>query len=267
MGFLYISFLALIQGITEFLPVSSSGHLVLISQILNKPEHNLHLDVSVHFGTLLAVILFYRKDVLLLASGFSENVRFNFSHKNALFFRLLIIATIPVIILGLIFKLTGFVDSLRSIKIVGLGMLIFSIFLYLSDKYGKKDRIKSEWSYRDAIFMGLWQSVALIPGTSRSGNTITGALILGFSRESSTNLSMIMSIPTILASSVLLSLDLTRIDSTNLNLSSVALAVFLSFIAALLSLSLLIRFIRTHNFTPFIIYRVSLGIILLYLTY
>lgn len=267
MGFLYISFLAIIQGITEFLPVSSSGHLLLISQLFDKPEHNLQLDVAVHFGTLLAVMFFYRQDLHFLISGFYENIKRNFNHKDAVFFRLLVIATLPVILAGLTLQSTGFINELRSLRIVGYGMIIFGIILYISDRYSRKNRLKTEWTRKDALIMGVWQAAALMPGTSRSGNTISGGLFLGFSRSSCVTLSLIMSIPTILASTLLLSIDLIKVDFENSNTTILILAASLSFLAAILALTLLVHFIKNYSFTPFVIYRIVLGSIILYLSY
>lgn len=267
MGFLYISFLAIVQGITEFLPVSSSGHLLVASQLFNKPEHNLQLDVAVHFGTLLAVVLFYRQDLYFLISGFYENIKRNFNHKDAIFFRLLVIATFPVILAGLILQSTGFINELRSLRIVGYGMIVFGIILYISDKYSPKNRLRTDWTYKDALIMGIWQAAALLPGTSRSGNTISGGLFLGFSRSSCVTLSLIMSIPTILASTLLLSIDLIKVDFENSDATILISATSLSFLAAILALTLLVRFIKSYSFTPFVIYRMVLGSIILYLSY
>ena len=267
MGFLYISFLAIIQGITEFLPVSSSGHLLLVSQLFNKPEHDLQLDVAVHFGTLLAVVLFYRQDLYFLISGFYENIKRNFNHRDAIFFRLLVIATLPVILAGLVLESTGFINELRSLRIVGYGMIVFGIILYISDKYSPKNRFKTDWTHKDALIMGVWQAAALIPGTSRSGNTISGGLILGFSRSSCVTLSLIMSIPTILASTLLLSIDLIKVNFEDSDVTVLGLATSLSFLAAILALTLFVRFIKSYSFTPFVIYRIVLGSIILYLSY
>ncbi|MDG2474132.1 MAG: undecaprenyl-diphosphate phosphatase [Paracoccaceae bacterium] len=267
MGFFYISILAVLQGITEFLPISSSGHLLLLSELFNQPEQTLQVDVAVHFGTLVAIILFYKKDFLSLTSGLHKNMTLRFNHNDAQFFRLILLATLPVIFCGLILKLTGLIHEIRSIKVIGIGMIIFGIILYISDKYGKKNRLKSDWTYKDAFIMGLWQTAALIPGTSRSGNTITGGMFLGFSRESAVNLSLIMSIPTILASSVLLSLDFIAIELKNSDLKILLLGAFFSFLAARLTLSLLVRFVKTYSFTPFVIYRLILGLSILYISY
>ena len=267
MGFFYISFLAIVQGITEFLPVSSSGHLLLISELLNQPDQTLQVDVAVHFGTLLAVVMFYRNDFKSLSRGLHKNMVFNFIDSEARFFRLLVLATLPVICAGFILKFTGFIHEMRSLKVIGIGMIVFGLILYLSERYGKKTRINKDWTYKDAIIMGVWQAFALLPGTSRSGNTISGAMFLGFSRESSVNLSLIMSIPTIFASSMLLLIDFITIDFENSNVQIIALCVLLSFLSAMIVLFLLVKFVRNNSFVPFVVYRLMLGSLILYLAY
>ncbi len=259
--------MAIVQGITEFLPVSSSGHLILLSKLFDQPDQSLQVDVAVHFGTLLAIIIFYRKDFKSLSHGLHKNLTFNFFDNDAHFFRLLLLATLPVICAGFILKFTGLIHEIRSLKVVGFGMIVFALILYLSDKYGKKNRVKNDWSYRDALIMGVWQAFALIPGTSRSGNTISGAMFLGFSRESSVNLSLIMSIPTIFASSALLFTDFVNADFENSNSSIIAISVILSFTAAIIALSLLVKFVKTNNFFPFVVYRLILGLLILYLAF
>ena len=267
MGFFYISFLAIVQGITEFLPVSSSGHLLLISELLNQPDQTLQVDVAVHFGTLLAVVMFYRNDFKSLSRGLHKNMVFNFIDSEARFFRLLVLATLPVICAGFILKFTGFIHEMRSLKVIGIGMIVFGLILYLSERYGKKTRFNKDWTYKDAIIMGVWQAFALLPGTSRSGNTISGAMFLGFSRVSSVNLSLIMSIPTIFASSMLLLIDFITTDFENSNVQIIALCVLLSFLSAMIVLFLLVKFVRNNSFVPFVVYRLMLGSLILYLAY
>ena len=267
MGFFYLSFLAIIQGITEFLPVSSSGHLILLSKLFDQPDQSLQVDVAVHFGTLLAIVMFYRNDFKSLLNGLHKNLVFNFIDNNARFFRLLVLATLPVICAGFVLKYTGFIYEMRSLKVIGFGMIIFGLILYVSDKYGKKKRVYRSWSYKDALIMGVWQALALIPGTSRSGNTISGGMFLGFTRESSVNISFIMSIPTIFASSSLLLIDLIRLDFKSADTTTLLICTFLSFFASLAALNLLLKYIRKRNFTPFVIYRLILGSLILYLVY
>ena len=267
MGFFYISFLAIVQGITEFLPVSSSGHLLLISELLNQPDQTLQVDVAVHFGTLLAVVMFYRNDFKSLLRGLHKNMVFNFIDNEAQFFRLLVLATLPVICTGFIFKFTGFIYEMRSLKVIGFGMIVFGLILYIADRYGKKNRDNKDWTHKDALIMGVWQAFALVPGTSRSGSTISGAMFLGFSRESSVNLSLIMSIPTIFASSMLLLIDFITIDFENSNVPIIALCVLLSFLSAIIALSILVKFVQNNSFVPFVVYRLMLGSLILYLAY
>ena len=267
MGFFYLSFLAIVQGITEFLPVSSSGHLLLLAKLFNQPEQNLQVDVAVHFGTLLAIIIFYKKDFRSLLIGLRKNLSSNFFDSEARFFRLIVLATLPVICAGFMLKFTGLIYEMRSLKVIGFGMIVFGLILYISDKYGKKNRVYHEWSYKDALIMGMWQAFALIPGTSRSGNTISGGMFLGFTRESSVKISFLMSIPTIFASSSLLLIDLIRLDFKGADTTTLLLCTFLSFFASLAALNLLLKYIRKRNFTPFVIYRLILGSLILYLVY
>tara|TARA_Y100001968_G_C19193454_1_gene636349 strand:- start:23 stop:829 length:807 start_codon:yes stop_codon:yes gene_type:complete len=266
MALYYISLLAIIQGFTEFLPVSSSAHLVLLSKISSAEGHSLELDISVHFGTLLALLIFFYKDVFKLLLGLKENISGNFNTLEAKTFRLLIVATVPVFLVGIILIFTGLVGFIRSIRIIGWSMIVFAILLYIADRYGKTNRKKKEWTLRDAIFIGLWQSIALIPGASRSGTTITGARILGFSRLDSTQLSMILAIPTILGSTSILVPDLITNSYPIAEIRDIVLSTFFSFLAALISLFLLIRYVKKLNFTPFVLYRLLLGLFLLYIS-
>ena len=179
---------------------------------------------------------------------------------------LLIVATIPVVIAGLLLKLSGLDMALRSTALIGWTMLGFGVLLWWADRTGSQTKTATDWSLRDAIVMGLWQAVALIPGTSRSGITITGARFLGYQRTDAAKLAMLMSIPTIFASGTLLVLDVAGQTDTAL-LRDMALAALFSMLAALCALSLMMRLLRTVSFTPYVIYRVGLGLILLYIAY
>jgi len=257
--------LALIQGITEFLPVSSSGHLILLPQLTGTQDQGQALDVAVHVGTLFAVMLYFRSDVARLFSGGFDILRLRKSPDASLAW-LMIIATIPVIIAGFILKVTGLADQMRSIIVIGWAMLVFGLILYWFDTRAPVTRKAESWNLRDAIVMGLWQAVALIPGTSRSGATITGARALGFERADGARLAMLMSIPTIIASGALLALDLTGETRPGL-LRDAAIAAGFAFVAALLALTLMMRLLRAVSFTPYVIYRVVLGVILLAIGY
>lgn len=267
MAFYYILMIAVVQGITEFLPISSSSHLILLSKFFQQIEHGIEIDISVHFGTLVAVILYFRKDVLILVKGFKHNISGNYKEHDAQFFRLVLLATAPVIITGFIIFSTDIIDTLRSLKVIGWSTIIFGFLLYFSDKYGNSDRTKSSWDNKDAIIMGIWQAVAIIPGSSRSGTTITGARFLGFSRTDGAELSMLMSIPTILASSCLLAYNLIISEVSFSGIKILLISSFFSFIFALLSLVFLFRFIKIYNFSFFVVYRVIIGLSVLFLAY
>ncbi len=266
MTWLHLILLALIQGITEFLPVSSSGHLILLPKLLGAQDQGPILDVAVHIGTLSAVMLYYRRDVWQLIIGSLDVLRGRTNTDAAHLFLLLAISTIPVIIAGLLIKTLGIMDDLRRIDIIGATMIGFGIVLYLADRFGKHTREASEWTLKHAIIMGLWQVLALIPGTSRSGATISGARALGYSRIQSAKLAMLMSIPTIMASGLLLGADVVIADDREL-LQEAAIAALMSAIAALIALSLMIRLLRHISFTPYVIYRIILGIVLLVIAY
>jgi len=258
--------LALIQGITEFLPVSSSGHLVLLPNLTGLADQGQVIDVAVHMGTLGAVIAYFRADVRLALTGTPRLLTGRIDTAGAKLAFLLLIATIPVIIAGLILHLTGLDDAMRSIAVIGWTMLIFGIVLYWADQRGPQVKPASDWSLRDAVILGLWQAVALIPGTSRSGITITGARLLGYDRESAARVAMLMSIPTIAASGILLGGEVILTANAQAARDG-AIAAALAFGAALLALTLMMRLLKTVSFTPYVIYRVGLGVVLLGIAY
>ena len=264
--FYHLLSLALIQGITEFLPISSSGHLILLPSFTNFPDQGLLIDVSVHVGTLLAVIIYFFRDSLSILKGFSDLATGNRHSVPAQLTKFLIWATIPVIILGLILKITDIIDLLRNIKVIGWTMIIFGIFLYLADHFSFSKKINLNYSIRDALIMGLWQSAALIPGTSRSGATITAARILGYKRKSAARIAMLMSIPTILASGSLEIIDVWHKADFN-HFNDAVIVICLSFIFAFLTLTIMMRLLNSISFTPYVIYRILLGVLLLAIAY
>ncbi|MCK0126122.1 undecaprenyl-diphosphate phosphatase, partial [Gelidibacter sp. F2691] len=179
---------------------------------------------------------------------------------------LLVIATIPAVILGLIFKVTGISDAMRSIKVIAWTMIIFGLVLYWVDQKGAVHKTAKDWSLKDAVIMGFWQALALIPGTSRSGATISGARALGYERSDGAKLAMLMSIPTIIASGVLLGAEVAATADAQVAKDG-AIAAMFSFVAALLALSLMMRLLRSVSFTPYVIYRIALGVVLLGIAY
>lgn len=266
MPIFHLLLLAVIQGITEFLPVSSSGHLILLPYLIGVDDQGLVIDVAVHIGTLFAVILFFRQDVALCISGLPRLLTGHIDTPGSRLAFLLVVATIPVLAAGSLLHFTGLVHLLRSATIVGWTMLIFGILLYWADRQTVSHKTSSDWTLRDAVTLGLWQIIALIPGTSRSGITITGARFLGYGRAEAARLSMLMSIPTIAASGVLLGAEVLVTADVSAARDGAIAAVF-SFLAALLALSLMMRMLRSVSFTPYVIYRVILGVVLLWIAY
>ncbi|WP_370287011.1 undecaprenyl-diphosphate phosphatase [Pseudooceanicola nanhaiensis] len=262
MSLFHLFLLAVIQGLTEFLPISSSAHLILFPQVTGMQDQGQVIDVAVHFGTLGAVILYFWPDVKMGLLGIPDMLSGRLETPGARLAFLLVIATIPVILFGLALKLTGLDDAMRSVAVIGWTMLGFGLVLWWADRVSDGQKADTDWTLRDAVIMGLWQAVALIPGTSRSGATITGALFLGYNRRDAAKLSMLMSIPTIIASASLLSLDIIRDGNTELAFEAVIAAIF-AFLSALLALALLMRLLKSISYTPFVIYRVILGVVLL----
>lgn len=266
MPLLQLLILALIQGITEFLPISSSGHLILLPALTGMQDQGLAIDVAVHVGTLGAVILYFWRDVAEGVAGIPRMLTGRIDTPGSRLAFLLLIATIPVILAGLAMKLTGLDELLRSTAVIGTTMLVFGIVLWWADRTGPQELEAQDWTVTDAIKMGLWQAVALIPGTSRSGITITAARFLGYTRHDAAKLSMLMSIPTILASGGLLALDVIG-DTTPGLMKDAAIGAAFAFVAALAALTLMMRLLKSVSFTPYVIYRVLLGVFLLWIAF
>ena len=266
MPIFHLILVALIQGITEFLPVSSSGHLILLPQLTGLADQGQEIDIAVHVGTLFAVILYFWVDVRVGLAGIPRMLTGRIDTPGSKLAFLLLIATIPAILFGLVLKLTGLSDAMRSMTVIGWTMLLFGLFLWWADQRGATDKTDAEWSLGDAVKMGLWQAVALIPGTSRSGICITAGRLLGYARHDAAKLAMLMSIPTIFASGALLSVEVIATADAQAARDG-AIAAVLSFVAALAALSLMMRLLRTTSFTPYVIYRVILGLGLLALAY
>jgi undecaprenyl-diphosphatase len=258
--------IAALQGITEFLPISSSGHLILLPALTGTADQGLVIDVAVHVGTLFAVVLYFWPDVRMALGGCMRLLQGKIDTPGAFLALCLCVATVPVILAGLLLKLAGWDAALRSITVIGWATLIFGLVLYWADKTGTCERTADRWRLKDAALMGFAQVLSLIPGTSRSGITITAARKLGYAREDAARLSMLMSIPTILGSGLVLSLDV--IGEANWRLASDALvAAAFAFGAALVALTLMMRLLKSVSFTPYVVYRVFLGTGLLIYAY
>lgn len=254
--------LAIVQGITEFLPISSSAHLILVPQLFGWPDQGLSIDIAVHLGTLLAVMTYFHGEVRRLIVGGLNLVTGRADGDTRLLLQI-VVATIPVVVLGVIFK--GIVENeLRSPLIIAATTIGFGIVLYLADRKGDAaERTLAGMTYRDALLIGLFQALALVPGVSRSGITMTAALFLAFSRTEAARFSLLLSIPTILAAGLLVGYDLWQSGDAALQADAVYAAV-LSFGAALLAIWAMMAWLKRFSFTPFVIYRLVLGAFLLF---
>ena len=264
MPVLHIVVLALIQGVSEFLPVSSSGHLALTPLLAGWPDQGLTMDIAVHVGTLGAVMLYFWRDIAGMLSGLLMAARGR-SDPHARLAGLIVLATIPVIGVGLLLNSYG-VDGLRSINVIAWATLGFGIVLWITDKAGMTLRRVEHLGIGDAIIIGLAQVLALIPGTSRSGITMSAARMLGMERADAARFSMLLSIPTILGAGTLAGLELYQSGDARLT-SDAFLAAGLAFIAALISIAVLMAWLKRSSFTPFVIYRIILGCGLLAFSY
>jgi undecaprenyl-diphosphatase len=262
---LNLAILALIQGITEFLPISSSGHLLLFPTLMGVADQGLSIDVAVHVGTLAAVMLYFRRDVGTVVVGSLDIARGRTGTDAARLAWYLAIATIPVVIAGVAFAAAGLDDVLRApglaIWVVAATTLLWGVVLWLVDRASPMRREAGGWSMRDAVLMGLAQALAIVPGTSRSGITMTAARALGFDRVEAARLSMLMSVPAIAAAGLWLVVKLIRDGDVALGLDA-ALGAGLAFVSALAALTVMMRMLSTWTFLPFVLYRLALGAVL-----
>ena len=255
-----ILLIAFIQGITEFLPISSSGHLNLIHGVSGYDDHGLAMDVAVHVGTVFAVIIYNWRDLMQMASSL---LSFGRSHRDKLGVTVSsLVATIPVIIAGYILnQYDGAIDLLRNVEVIAWATLIFGILLGVADRSKGRRRFVTT-NFSDAIVIGLAQILALIPGTSRAGITMTAARGMGLSHRAAARFSMILSIPVILGSGLLKGLEVFETEGA-MAFSPLILAAVLALVVALLSIGAMMAIIQRVGFMPFVIYRVILGVVLL----
>lgn len=262
MDFFQIFVLAFIQGFTEFLPISSSAHLILVPQMTGWSDQGLAFDIAVHVGSLLAVISYFRKEIVVMFQAFIKSILGKQTSEGYLAWAVLL-GTIPVGIAGLLFK--GSIETiLRSPLVIAAATIIFGIVLFWADLYGRKlAELKNEYQLKlkDIFIIGLAQALALIPGTSRSGITITAGLFLGFSREAAARYSFLLSIPVILLAGGLEVRDLVT-EEHIVDWFSLLLGVIVSGISAFICIHFFLKFIQTIGMMPFMIYRVVLGVVL-----
>ena len=248
-----IFILSFVQGVTEFIPVSSSSHLILMSNLLDFENQSLSIDVSLHIGSLFAVLVYFYKDII----SFVEN--------KTLFLKIFI-SSLPVMIVGFLLVETEIINQIRDIKIIAWTTLIFGFLLYLSDKFKLEKNLEKNFSYKSAIFIGLFQILSLVPGVSRSGIAITAARILKFKRVDAAKISFLLSIPILSAVSFfgLKNLIISEnIYFTKLNLIS----IFLSFLFSLITIKYFLRYIIKFNLNIFVFYRIFLALVLFIFAY
>jgi len=260
-----IVFLALIQGLTEFLPISSSAHLILPAQLLNWEDQGLAFDVAVHLGTLLAVVTYFRRDIIEITLAWLLSFKERKATPNSRLAWWICLATIPACVVGFIFD--DFISTyLRSIEVIGYTTIGFGVLLWLSDRYAPSQKTEYDFCPKSVLFIGLAQALALIPGTSRSGITMTAARALGFTRECAARFSFLLSIPLILAAGSVKLMELVSSD-VSVEWVSLGLGVVLSALSAYLCVFLFLKWLKTIGFFPFFIYRLILGSMLLFLAY
>jgi len=251
-NYLEILILSIVQGISEFLPVSSSAHLIIFSNIINFSNNSLIFDVGLHLGSLLAILFYFRKELL------------NILNDKKLF-NLLLIGSIPLILFGYIFYTTGIINSFRNLKIIAWTTLIFGLLMYFSDTFKIKKKIENDLTIKNILIIGVMQILAIIPGVSRSGITITAGRFLNFDRYDSTKISFYLSIPALMGASVL-----SLKDAVNENIEFnffLIISIILSFIFSYLTIKYFLIYTKKFSLKFFVIYRVVLSIIIFLIIY
>jgi undecaprenyl-diphosphatase len=256
MSLLHIILLALIQGITEFLPISSSGHLILLPALTGWEDQGQLIDIAVHMGSLVALIAYFWRDVLNLFSGVFKLGKGQTDNKETQFLLQLVVATIPAVLIG--FLMHKFVGEIRSVQVVATTAIVFALVMYAADKIGTTSQTLEDMTYKRALILGFAQCIALIPGTSRSGITMTAARFMGFQRREAARFSMLMSIPTILGAFTLASLDIYKLGNVQLTHDALLTSAFTA-IFAFGAVTFLMRWLVSHTLTVFVVYRLLLG--------
>ena len=250
--FFEIFILSIIQGVSEFIPVSSAAHLILASSIYEFRNQSLLIDISLHLGSLMAILFYFKDDI------------FNFKKNKNLFYKI-IIGTLPLIIFGYFLYSTNIIYQLRDIKVIAWATLFFGILIYIADKNKFLKKIDTDFTIRSVLIVGFFQVIALIPGVSRAGITITAGRILGFDRTDSTKISFYLSIPALAGASALGIKDLFK-ENIEFNFL-VIVGVFLSFIFSLITIKFFLKFIKKFSLNFFVVYRIFLATILFYIIY
>ena len=280
MTFLELLILAIVQGITEFLPISSSGHLILVPVFTGADDQGPMIDIAVHIGSLLAIIVYFFKDAWGLARGGFATVGIGHAPEQKRLFWWIVLGTIPAVIVGLSIKLGAFnsiaeqwfgltvleddlLASLRFTDLIAVNLILYGILLGLADYFGREDRSYEDLTWRDGLLVGLAQALALIPGTSRSGVTMTAARFLGFGRVEAARFSFLLSIPAVAGAGILIIPDLVEAGGDLVR--EALITGVLTFIAAFGTMAFLMNFLKKASMLVFVIYRIALGVLLLWM--
>ncbi len=253
--------LGIVQGITEFLPISSSAHLIFVSELFNWKDQGINHDIAVHAGTLLAVIIYFRREINLLIKDIFYTISSKKSKQNFLYIKI-IISTLPAIIVGF-FIYNYFIGIIRNLHLIGFSCIFFGILLFICDNYFSTKKNYKEITLIDSLIIGIFQCFAFIPGASRAGTVITISRFLKLDRESSAIYSMLLSIPIIFGSFVLSLPELFQSKLNLFSLKEILLSSTIAFVAALISIKFMMNFIKKTSYNLFVIYRVILGLIIL----
>ena len=264
LDFFQVTILAVLQGATEFLPVSSSGHLILPSLLFAWNDQGLTFDVAVHVGTLFAVLIYFRDDLQRLVLALILSVFQRKHSEDSKFACMLLAATIPAGLSGLL--LASQIEQYgRSLILIGVTSIGFGLLLFVSDRFGSKQRTLADMNWKTALLIGFSQVLALIPGTSRSGVTMTAALFCNLDRAAAARFSFLLAIPIITASGLLRGIQLLQADTESVEWFVLLYAIFISAVVAYLCIRYFLQLIERFGFLPFVIYRVLLGIALILL--
>ncbi|MEM9423005.1 MAG: undecaprenyl-diphosphate phosphatase [Pseudomonadota bacterium] len=260
MTFIQLIILAIVQGLTEFIPVSSSAHLILAPLMVDSwGDQGRAIDVAAHVGSLGAVMLYFRKDTANLIYGGVDAALLR-KTENAQLFWLLAVATAPLVVFGGILAVSGLADTLRDPRVIGASSIIFGVLLWIADRRPITQTTPPN-GWRAVLWIGAAQALAAIPGTSRSGATMTAARWLGFDREQSARFSMLLAIPAIAASGLYETLKMIS-DGGEAPIGAAILVAIFSFVAALLAIDVFLKLTKRISFTPFVVYRIGLGLLL-----
>ena len=265
LDFFQVTFLAVLQGATEFLPISSSGHLILPSLLFAWSDQGLTFDVAVHVGTLFAVLVFFRHDLQRLLLALTSSV-FRREHSvDSTLAYMLLAATIPAGLAGLLFA-SQVEQYGRSLMLIGITSIAFGLLLFVSDRVGTKQRSLADMGWKTALLIGISQVLALIPGTSRSGVTMTAALFCNLDRAAAARFSFLLAIPIITASGLLRGIDLLAAGTESVEWLVLLYAIFISAFVAYFCIHYFLQLIERFGFLPFVVYRVLLGTALILLS-